>query len=257
MTATKYLLLRFLFAIGLPLSTRSLSKQSSQEGRFLNQLYVRLGARRWACVEKVPELKIQYTLVEHLESSRSSIHERIQSLREQLTAFDTAEPARDEVSSTETVNKPDALIKEIHYRQDSILVKSKEMEQIRRVLGETDLLYLEYMHEMEILRQHLDHLQVKLASFQQKKLTAKPASSRDSADISRQKLTIALQSLKLHDKQLETLMERHYVKIGQYLSQNPKLLRIQGRFQGKDGRLLALIRAVNRSHERLCRLCRR
>lgn len=257
MTASKYLILRFLLAAGLPLSTRNLMKQSSQEGRFLNQLYFRLGARRWQCAEGVADLKTQYTLVDRLVESRNSINERIQSLRDQLTAFDTAEPAQSEASADVPPDKPDALIREIRYRQDSIHTKSKEMEQIRRVLGESDLLYLEYVREMEILRQHLHHLKKKLASFQQKETATQPVSSHDSADIFRQKLTIALQSLKLHDQQLETLMEPYYVKIGQYLVRNPHLLRTEGKWQGKDGRLLALIRAVERSHNRLCRLSRR
>lgn len=257
MTLSKYLLLRSLMATGLPISCRNLQKQVSQEGCFLNLLYAQLGTRRWQCAEDVPELKNHYTLVRRLEDSRNSIRERIAALREQLVSYDNAQPVQtDQAPTSLQHDKPDALIKEIRYRQDSLLEKGQEMEQLRRVLGESDVIYQEYAREMEILRQHLSHLQSKLASFQQIEVS-KESANQQIFDVSRQKLTIALQSLKLNDQQLDTLMEPHYVKIGRYLAEHPAFLRPKGAWKGKDKRLVALIRAVNRSYERLCALCKR
>lgn len=257
MTATTYYLYRFLLAFRLPVRKRRAQKQMSQEGRFLNQLHIRLGKKNWKCVAAVPELKTEYALLTRLEHSRAGLRKRIGDLKEQQTHLDEITPQKIEQPAPKQSRQTDALTGEIRYRKASILKKQREMERIGRALGETDPLYRESGRELELMRQHRDHLQSKLASFNQREAEAQPNDDALHAAVARQKLTVALQSLKLNDKQLDNLMEPLWQKAGLFLVRHPVYMEEGGKLRGRNKPLLALIRAVNRSHERLSRIVER
>ncbi len=257
MTATTYFLYRMLLATKLPVSLRRVSKQASQEGRFLNQLHLRLGRKNWRCVASVPELKTEYGLLERLDQSRAGLQKRIAGLKEQLAENEERKPVVNTPPASNHLDKTDALMREIRYRQASLLKKGRERERIGKALGKEDPFYKECGREMELMRQHLHHLQEKLTSFEQRVADAKTDDTAFIAAVARQKLTVALQSLKLNDQQLETLMEPLLVKVGLYLARQPHLMEERGRLRGRNKPLMALIHAVARSHARLSRLAQR
>lgn len=257
MTATTYLFYRLLLALKLPVSTRKALKQASQEGRFLNQLHLRLGRKNWTCLAAIPEFKTEYRVLDRLDHSRTDLQRRIADLKAQLAGADEPGPIVQPEVAPEQDRQSDALTGEIRYRKACILKKQREMEQIGKALGEEDPIYQESARELEIMRQHLHHLQDKLTSFDQREAETQIDDTALLAALARQKLTVALQSLKLNDQQLDTLMEPFWVKAGLYLAQHPTLIEEDGKLRGSDKPLLALIRAVNRSHERLCRITER
>lgn len=254
MTATTYHLYRLLLATKLPIKTRRFLKQASQEGRFLNQLHIRLGRKNWACLASVSDLKTEYRVLERLNQSRADLQKRIADLKEQLARADKPAPVMQQEDAPEPIRRSDALTGEIRYRKASILKRQREMERIGKALGKEDPIYQEIERELELMRQHLHHLQVKLASFDQREAETRTDNTALLAAVARQKLTVALQSLKLNDQQLNTLMEPFLLRAGLYLAQHPALMEENGKLRGRNKPLLALIRAVNRSHERLCRI---
>lgn len=257
MTTTTYYLYRLLLAFRLPVRTRRVLKQASQEGRFLNQLYIRLGRKNWKCIAAIPELKTEYALLTRLEHSRTGLQKRINNLKEQLARLDETEPQKIQQPAPKQARQSDALTGEVRYRKASILKKQREMERIGKVLGKKDPLYQESERELELMRRHLRLLQSQMDSFEQREADGGTNDQTSIAASERQKVIVALQSLKLNHQQLESLMEPLWQKAGLNLARCPACLEEEGKLRGRNKPLLALIRAVSRSHERLYHIAER
>ena len=186
MTATTYHLYRLLLATKLPIKTRRFLKQASQEGRFLNQLHIRLGRKNWACLASVSDLKTEYRVLERLNQSRADLQKRIADLKEQLARADKPAPVMQQEDAPEPIRRSDALTGEIRYRKASILKRQREMERIGKALGKEDPIYQEIERELELMRQHLHHLQVKLASFDQREAETRTDNTALLAAVARQ-----------------------------------------------------------------------
>ncbi len=259
MTATSYIIRRIINGLGFSFAKDRLHPVYIQEKRLLSRLYIELGSRLWRSMKGLKEIADTYAIMERLVKNGDQLAETISALEEEKLSLQKKDTLSD---GPRPVTAQYAVLSPERDKRDKILMltaqsmeKEKELAELQRTLGEEDPLCVSLRRSLTQDKEQLESLRAAFPLLAEEMRKEKQSlQSLPDSFTSVQTIVQKIQTRKNKMHRVNELLNAYFKKTGLFIVVNRSVLKHSQPEIRKEGRLLALIQAVEKSCVRLDKL---